>query len=125
MKQFDSLLNKPYELIDEVILKDNLTELSNEESLFLENLQDLEFNLKSQEKTQNSSSFFTDTNFSFRSKKGSSKRELIIDEFDKVETVDNLYYILKQIKHSFYKPLSEKEPKKSLFKDQKILFRFN
>ena len=64
--------------------------------MFIDHPVDFEFDVKSPEETNNSSSFFTDTNFSIKSKnKDNSKKKINLKELDKIPTVENIYYIIK------------------------------
>lgn len=92
---------RPFELMDEVILKDNINEYNQEESLLLENPESLEMILNSPQETQ-SESFLAENNFSFISRREESPRESVqTDLFDNSPVVENVYFVLKEIKQVY------------------------
>ena len=91
---------KPFKLMDEVIWNDNI----HEDSLEDENGSVATFNDKYElelKQLTNSSSFFTSTNFSFRSKPNEAVETLNFENFGDSATVENLYYILNRTKLAF------------------------
>ena len=91
---------KPFKLMDEVIWDDNI----HEDSLEDENGSVAAFNEKYEmelKQLTNSSSFFTSTNFSFRSKPSEPVDIINFDNFGDTPTIENLYYILNRTKLAF------------------------
>lgn len=94
------IVEKPFKLMDEVIWDDNINEDSLEdENMSIVNASDkyeLEF-----KQMNNSSSFFTSTNFSFKSKPSEPFDTLNLENLGDSPTIENLYYILTRTKLAF------------------------
>lgn len=94
------VMEKPFRLMDEVIWDDNI----NEDSLEDENGSIATVNDKFElelKQLNNSSSFFTSTNFSFKSKPNEPADVLNLENLGDAPTVENLYYILNRTKLAF------------------------
>jgi hypothetical protein len=92
---------RPFRLLDEMIM-DNLEEHSCEED---DMIPLAELNSEKRIRVMNASSFFTETNFSLKSKnKNSENKESFNDtnfaDFDDSPTIDNLYYMASKLRKS-------------------------
>lgn len=104
---------RPFQLMDEVILKDNINEYNQEESLLLENPELLEMVMNSPQQTQ-SENFFEETTFSFKSKKEENRRKLFEEaHFENSSEVENVYFVLKEIKHIYQELRGRQDSHKS------------
>ena len=94
--------NKPFLLMEDVILSDSFLEKSEHEDLFLDNKKFYELEIVSKN-TLKSSLIFTEPNLSVKSKnKEEYSGKINVKDFENIPSVDNLYYIINSTKKAFY-----------------------
>ena len=105
--------NKPFLLMEDVIVSDSFLEKSEIEELFLDNKKFYELEIISK-KSFKSSSIFTEPNLSIKSRnKEEDKGEVFVADFEDIASVDNLYYIINLTKKAFYFLNGKKEDLRS------------